>query len=163
MAGDSAIYRVTTAGQTEATVNASNKIEFNGGTVPDLFGKAVSSSWHSIRDISIHPNPNKALNVIQDGRLGTIEVIVAGYFRNPATSLGKLNLYNWGIDPATLNPDFRYGRFGLRINDLSEINLNPSSTRGYILYDIFVERVVDSPDEVGFIAKLYRTSKAGSV
>ena len=163
MAGDSAIFRVTNPGDTEGSVGAGDKIEFNGGIVPDTTGKAITSSWHSIRDVSIHPNPNKALNVIQDGKLGTIEVILAGYFTRPITSGGKINFFDWMSDPATSNPNFRYGRFGIRIDDLSEVDLTPSSTRGYILYDVYIERVPDSPNEVAFIAKLYRTSKAGSI
>lgn len=161
--GDSAIFRVTNPGDTETSVGAGDKIQFNGGTVPDLFGHMVTTSWHALRDISVHPNPNKALNVVQDGRLGTIEVILAGYFTRPVQSGGKINFYDWMSDPATSNPNFRYGRFGIRIDDLSEIDLTPSSSRGYILYDVYVERVPDSPNEVGFIAKLYRTSMAGTV
>lgn len=163
MAGDSAIYRVTSPGENESNVGPGEKIEFNGGNVPDLFGKMVNTSWHSIRDISVHPNPNKALNVIQDGRLGTIEVILAGYFTRPRTSDGKGILFDWMTEPATSNPNFRFGRYGIRIDDLTEANLNPDANRGYILYDVFVERVPDSPNEVGFIAKLYRTSKAGFI
>jgi len=163
MAGDSAIFRVTNPGDTESSVGAGDKIEFNGGLVPDPTGKMISSSWHMIRDISIHPNPNKALNVIQDGKLGTLEVIMAGYFSSPVTSGGKVNLFDWMSESATSNPNFRYGRFGVRIDDLSEVDLTPDADRGYILYDVFIERVPDSPNEVALIAKLYRTSRAGSI
>jgi len=159
MAGDSAVFRVTNPGDTEASVGAGDKIEFNGGAVPDATGKVITSSWHALKDISVHPNPNKAFNVVQDGQLGTIEVILAGYFTAPVLTIGKANLFAWITGDGTSNPDFRFGRFGVRVDDLVEINLTPNALRGMILYDVFVERVQDSPNEVGFIIKLYRVDR----
>jgi hypothetical protein len=156
MAGDSALFRVTNPGDNEGNVGVTEKIEFNEGVVPDDTGKAVTSSWHALKDVSIHPNPNKSFNVVQDGRLGTIEVVIAGYFIEPASTSGPLLLLNFMTAAGTSNPNFRFGRFGVRIDDLSEIDLTPNATQGMILYDVFVERVQDSPNEIGFIAKLYR-------
>ena len=153
MAGDSVIYRLDGPGGNEG--NAPEKIEFNLGLVPDATGRNVNSFWDAKRDVSIHPNPNKNLSIIQDGKLGTIEVTIAGYFVDPPGTGGKGLLFSWSTESAD-NDDYPFGRFGIRIDDLAEVNLNPDQTRGYILHDVHCERVEDSPDEVMFIAKLYR-------
>lgn len=155
MAGTAAVFRVTSPGDTETSVGPTEKIEFNQGVVPDNTGKLVRSNWHAIEDLSIHPNPNKAQNIIQVGELGSIEVVLAGYFKNPQVTLGKGNLFTWALEGKD-NDDFEFGRFGLRVTDLSEVNMTPTNAKGYILYDVYVERVEDSPDEVGFILKFYR-------
>lgn len=151
----SSIFRVTTPGQNESTVNASNKIEFNPGPVPDLRSRHVTTTVHMVRDISIHPNPNKSLSSIQDGKLGTIEAIIAGYFVESESSLGAVNLFNWMTEEAT-STDFKKGRFGIRIDDMPILTLTPSVSIGYILYDVFFDRPEDSQRELGFIAKFYR-------
>ncbi len=153
MAGDSVIYRLDTVGENEG--NAPEKIEFNQGIVPDNTGRNVTSNWHGVRDISIHPNPNKAQSIIQDGKLGTMEVVISGYFVKPPSTLGKGLFFDWMREDAD-NDSLPFGRFGVRINDLAEVDMNPDANKGYILYDCYCERVQDSPNEVMFIAKLYR-------
>ncbi len=156
MAGSSAIFRSTNLGDTEASLGGTEKIEFNAGVVPDARSRQITSSWHATRDISIHPNPNKSLSSVQDGKLGTLEVIIAGYFINPALSGGANNLFNWMADPAT-NTDLKRGRFGIRVDDLIQVTLTPSASIGYVMYDVFVQRPENSENELGFIAKFYRT------
>ncbi|MCK5600898.1 hypothetical protein KAR91_03455 [Candidatus Pacearchaeota archaeon] len=151
--GTAAIFRVTNPGDNED--NVADKIDFNLGVVPDATGKLVTSNWHGREDLSVHPNPNKPQNIIQVGELGGIEVVLAGYFRDPANTLGKQRLFDW-IREGKDNDDFEFGRFGLRVNDLDEVDMIPSATQGYILYDVFVERRENSPNEVGFIAKFWR-------
>jgi hypothetical protein len=156
MAGDIAVFRVTNPGDNESNVGNSEKIEFNTGAVPDATGKMVESSWQSRRDLSIHPNPNRALNTIQDGKLGTIEVILTGYIKDPRSTVIPVNLFNWMSQTAT-NNDFKFGRFGIRNDDMSVIDLTPSAALGYILHDVYVQRVLNSPNEQGIILKFYRT------
>jgi hypothetical protein len=156
MAGSSCIYRLDTVGQNESTAPSSNKIEFNLGTVPDARGNVVSSNVHYVRDVSMHPNPKRSLNIIQDGGLGTKEVTVIGYFTDPVgAASGALVIFdNWMRNKAT-NASLPYGRFGLRLNDAAVHDFTPFASGGYILYDVYTERVEDSPNEVMFIAKLY--------
>lgn len=156
MAGNSAIFRLTTAGQSEATVGSGEKIEFNQGAVPDANGRITSSSIHEVEDLSHHPNPNRHLDQIQPGKLGFIEVVVAGYIKGPSSSLIDINFYNW-MKQDKNNTDFPFGRFGLRLNDFPDIiNLTPSSAVGYILYDIFIERPEEFTELATFVAKFYK-------
>lgn len=156
MAGQSALFRLTTAGQTEATVGSTEKVEFNDGVVPDANGQLVSSSFEMNEDLSFHPNPNRHLTQIQDGKLGTIHVVLAGYIKAPASSLIAINFYNWMKQDKT-NSAFPFGRFGLRVNDFpDQINLTPSATAGYILHYTYWERPEDYAGIATMIAKLYR-------
>ena len=121
MPGTGVIYRVTNTGDTEGSVANSEKVEFNGGVAPDTTGKLVHTGFHAVRDLSFHPNPRRALTKIQDNLLGTIEIVVTGYFTNHSTTLGPGNMYDWQADPAA-NTDFPFGRFGLRLDDLQMIS-----------------------------------------
>jgi len=155
MAGSGAIFRVTSGGDTEASVASTEKIEFStGAAAPDADGKMTSSSVHWVRDISVHPHPKKKLNRLQDGLLGTKEIIVVGYFTNPDTAGGITNFDVWEDDPMT-NTAFPFGRIGIRIDDMPRFDLLPTATKGYLLHDVFVERIEGSPNEASFVARLF--------
>ena len=157
MAGSGAVFRVTSSGDTEASVGSSEKIEFNGGAVPDSTGKLVATGFRAIRDLSFHPNPRRALTKIQDNLLGTLEITVTGYFVDHDGTTAPTNFFNWSKDPAQ-NSDFEFGRFGLRLDDFAGglLNLTPSATIGYIMYDVDIQDSESPRDEVGFIARFYR-------
>lgn len=148
------IFRVTGSGDNE--LNVSDKIEFNTGGVPDANANQVFTSWHMVRDLSPHPNPNTALTEQQDGLLGTFEIVIAGYFKNPTTESSGTRLQSWQAQAGTVDNAFDKGRWGLRIDDMPELNLTPSATIGYLLYDVYVERPEDSINEKRFILKLVR-------
>ena len=86
-----------------------------------------------------------------------MEVRLAGYFISHKTTLGPKNFFNWQVDPAT-NPDFPFGRFGLQLSGFANglLDLTPSTTEGYILFDVDVQDVEDPRDKVPFTAQLYR-------
>ena len=109
-----------------------------------------------VSDLNPHPNPNTALNQIQDSLLGVVEVIVAGYFIDHNNTQGPANLYNWSVDE-DVNDDFRKGRFGATLATMAGIlNIIPTTGLngiGYMLSEVFVEDMEDPRTEVGFIAK----------
>lgn len=158
---DAILYRFTNLGDTLATLAPTEKIEFNMGTVPDNTGRLTFPSFKMSRDTNIHPNPRRALDQIQDSLLGLLDVRLSGYFTSHSTTLGPKNLYNWQVGTAT-NNNYPFGRFGLQLNSFGAtqgvglLNLEPSLTTGYILYDIEVQDVEDPRDKVPFNAQLYR-------
>lgn len=154
---DAILYRFTNTADTISGLAASEKIEFNLGTVPDATGKLTFPSFKMSRDVNIHPNPRRALDQVQDSLLGLLDVRLAGYFISHSSTLGPRNLFNWQVDAAT-NSDFPFGRFGLVLNSLSNglLNLQPTATTGYILYDAEVNDLEDPRDEVSFNVQLYR-------
>lgn len=152
------IFRLTNTGDTEASVGATEKVEFNSGSVPDSTGKLVRTRFRMTSDLNPHPNPDTPLNQIQDSLLGIVEVTVAGYFVKHNTTLGPKNFYNWSVDP-DVNDDFRKGRFGLNLAAFGGIlSLVPETGlagRGYMLAEIDVDDIEDPRDEVPFIARFF--------
>ena len=98
-----------------------NVIEFNPSAVEDIAGRLVETTRQYSRDMSIHPNPNNPLNVIQDGKLGTVEMTIAGHIVAPNSVLAMADLdtlQRWMNEPAT-NSLVKFGRFAVRFDDIS--------------------------------------------
>lgn len=152
------IFRLTNPGDTEANVGSTEKIIFNSGIVPDSTGRLVSTSFRMASDLNPHPNPDTALNQIQDSLLGVVEVTVAGYFIDHDNTKGPANLYNWSVDE-DVNSNFQKGRFGMTLATmggiLSLIPTTPINGIGYMLSEVEVIDVEDPKTEVGFIAKFF--------
>jgi len=152
------IFRLTSPGDTEGSVGATEKIIFNTGSVPDSTGRMVTTSFRMASDLNPHPNPDTQLNQIQDSLLGVVEVTVAGYFIDHNNTLGPRNLYNWSVDE-DVNNDFRKGRFGLTLDSMNGIlSLVPTTGltgTGYMLAEVDVIDIEDPRTEVGFIAKFF--------
>lgn len=162
-AGTAAVFRIDATGGTEVSATAAGQtIEFNLGTAPDANGNMSSTSIRYIEDVSIHPNPNVHLSKIQAGKLGTKEVTLVGWFTNPNTASvsGGILLFNSWMTQDKTNADLKFGRFGVRLDNLSVLNLTPSGSIGYLLHDLYIELMEDSPNEATFVAKLYLNGAA---
>jgi len=156
MAGAAAIFRLSTAGQTEST--APEKIEFEGGAVPDATGKITQTNFRMKRDMSPLPNPGAALTSWTDNKLGVMEVVIAGHFNSKTITTGPQQLFDWQKEDAA-NASLPEGQFGIRIDDFGAgvINLVPIATDGYILHDVYVAAEESPIGPLGFIAKFYRS------
>jgi len=157
MAGDSAIFRSTLITDTEASLGASEKIEFNAGAIPDSTGRIIQNSFNMRRDVNFHPNPGRVLDYATDSLLGTFEVVLTGYFISHGTTQGPARLKQFMIDPA-VNTALQFGRFGIRLDNSfnNTVDLTASATVGYILHFIDIIDAESPRDEVAFIAKLWR-------
>lgn len=155
--GTVAIFRIDTNGDTETTATAANEIvEFNtGATNPDARSKASSVSIHQIEDISIHPNPNRHLAQLQANKLGTEEIVITGHFEQPKNAGGIAKFLNWMRNDKT-NASLPNGRFGIRDDNMSQINLTPSTTIAYILFDFQCDDIEEFQKKANFTARLYR-------
>jgi hypothetical protein len=155
VAGTASLFRIDTTGQTETTAEAAgNTVEFNGGTTPDAksFLETARAQW--VEDISEHPNPKKALNNLQDGLLKHRELVLTGWFEDPNNASGIAKLGTFMKDAKT-NASLPFGRFGVRIDDISVWNQTPSASVGYILYDVDIHIPEDHPYEANFTIKLW--------
>jgi len=165
---DAILFRFTNPLDTLGTLAPSEKIEFNLGTVPDDTGRLIANRFRMSRDVNIHPNPRRALDQVQDSLLGLLEITLNGYFVKHSVTLGPKNLFNWQVDPAT-NSNFPFGRFGLQLNGFAAtageglLNLTPTDTTGYLLYEVEVDDVEDPRDEVVFKAQLYRNGDISTI
>ena len=159
-AGTAAIFRIDAVNDTEASAKTANQlVEFNGGDEPDALASCDSMQVHLIEDVSIHPNPNRHLSQIQDGKLGLKEILVKGHFKTPNSAGGILKFNNWMIQDKT-NAALPFGRFGLRYDNMSQFDLTPSATIGYILYDFIVKDVEEFQNKAEFEARLYLNGTA---
>ena len=161
---DAILFRFTNPGDTLAGLADSEKIEFNLGVAPDDTGRLIANKFRMNRDVNIHPNPRRALDQVQDSLLGLLEITLNGYFVQHSVTLGPKNLFNWQVDPAT-NSNFPFGRFGVQLNGSFNglLNLTPTTTTGYILFDVEVDDAEDPRDEVLFKAQLYRNGDISTV
>jgi len=157
MAGTASVFRIDANGETETTARTANEIvEFNtGATNPDARSKLASLKIGFIEDISIHPNPNRHLSQIQAGKLGTQIITITGHFTTPKSAGGITKFFNWMVNDKT-NAALKFGRFGIRLDNMSQVDLTPSTTIGYILQSFDVTDVEEFQDEAKFVAILYR-------
>ncbi len=157
-AGTGAIFRIDSVGDTEDTAKTANEIiEFNGGTAPDTTGRTTGTSFEMTRSVNVHPNPRRALDQIQDGKLSFLEVIITGYFVDHDDTTGPSQLFDWMNEDAS-NAALPFGRFGLRLDDSfnEKLALIPTATAGYILYHTHVDDAESPRDQASFTIKLYR-------
>ena len=157
MAGTAAIFRIDAVGDTEVTARTANQIvEFGTGAInPDAKSHASFISKHYIRDVSIHPNPNRELSAIQDGKLGTIEVIIRGFVDDPSNAGLHSRIDTWMTNAMT-NAALPFGRIGIRWDNSNTFNLTPSATIGYILFDYILEDVEEFQNKHTFTLRLFR-------
>ena len=154
-AGSASIYRIDVGGDTEATAKTANQIiEFNGGDNPDAKSFLERVNHHWVEDISKHPNPNKALDRLHDSLLGTRSLILEGWFEDPDNAGALVRLSNWMGDPKT-NTALEFGRFGVRVDDFSNLDIAPSATVAWMLYDAEVDIPPDHPYECNFTLRLW--------
>ena len=161
---DAILYRFATVNDIIAGLPDSEKIEFNLATAPDDTGRLIGQQFKMSRDVNIHPNPRRPLDQVQDSLLGLLEVTLHGYFVKHSSTLGPKNFFNWQVDPAT-NSNLPFGRFGLQLNGFANglLNLQPTATSGYILYDVEIDDVEDPRDEAQFTARLYRNGDISTI
>ena len=157
MAGTAAIYRIDANGDTEATARTANQIvEFGtGATNPDAKSHASFISFQYLRDVSIHPNPNRELSQIQDGKLGTIEVTIRGFIEDPSNAGMFARVDAW-MTNAQANASLPFGRIGIRWDNSNTFDLTPTSAFGYILFDFKIEDVEEFQNKHAFTLRLYR-------
>ena len=134
-AENTAIWRATTAqGATEAAALAENKILFNSSPVIAT-GSYVFNTEVNYRNATPE-NPRVAgqINEVQDMGLQGIDVQVTGQIRQTSSITDDLsNLVTWLQEDKTVQVGFPKGRFGLRMDDMPQFNVEPDETFGYVL------------------------------
>lgn len=164
MAGENtAIFRVTTTGDTEGTVPANEKILFNPSPANVSINEAYVFNTEIFYRNSIPENPKVAgqINEVQDMGLDGIDVQLTTRFLNSsnATTNSKMDvLRKWLIEDKT-NPAFPKGRFGLRVDDIPIFNVTPIGPPGsprfaYVLANVRFTRPEDQKNKVDLIITL---------
>ncbi|MEK0348070.1 MAG: hypothetical protein QQN44_07055, partial [Nitrosopumilus sp.] len=154
MAGENtAIWRATTAqGATEAAALAVNKILFNSTPVIAT-GSYVFNTEVNYRNATPE-NPRVAgqINEVQDMGLQGIDVQITGQIRQTSSITQDLkNLVTWLQEDKTIQTGFPKGRFGLRMDDMPQFNVQPDLTFGYVLAQTRVIRDGEYKEKSGVV------------
>lgn len=157
MAGENtAIWRATTAqGATEAAALAVNKILFNSTPVIAT-GSYVFNTEVNYRNATPE-NPRVAgqINEVQDMGLQGIDVQITGQIRQSSSTSNDLqNLVTWLQEDKTIQDGFPKGRFGLRMDDMPQFNVQPDLTFGYVLAQTRIIRDGEYKEKSGVVITL---------
>lgn len=157
MAGENtAIWRATTVqGASEAAALAVNKILFNSTPVIAT-GSYVFNTEVNYRNATPE-NPRVAgqINEVQDMGLQGIDVQITGQIRqSSSTSKDLQNLVTWLQEDKTIQTGFPKGRFGLRLDDIPQFNVQPSITFGYVLAQARIIREGEYKEKAGIVLTL---------
>jgi len=153
---NTAIWRATTAqGAKEAAALSQNIILFNSEPVVAT-GSFVFNTEVNYRNATPE-NPRVAgqINEVQDMGLQGIDVQVTGQIRQTSQSDQDLaNLVTWLQEDKTVQSTFPKGRFGLRMNDLPQFNVEPAITFGYVLAQTRIIRDGEYKEKAGVVITL---------
>ena len=157
MAGEnSAIWRATTAqGPIEGSALPENIILFNSSPVIAT-GSYVFNTEVNYRNATPE-NPRVAgqINEVQDMGLQGIDVQVTGQLRETSSTSGDLShLVTWLQEDKTVQATFPKGRFGLRMDDLPQFNVQPSILFGYVLAQTRIIRDGEYKQKAGVVITL---------
>ncbi len=153
---NTSIWRATTAqGATEAAALATNIILFNSQPVIAT-GSYVFNTEVNYRNATPE-NPRVAgqINEVQDMGLQGIDVQVTGQIRQTSSTSNDLsNLVTWLQEDKTIQDGFPKGRFGLRMDDMPQFNVQPDLTFGYVLAQTRVIRDGEYKEKSGVVITL---------
>lgn len=149
MAGNSCIWRGTVEDGSHRAPESSvlDKIEFNGGTLPDARGHIRSTFADLETAIAENDKPFAPFNELQDTKLSRITLNIIGIIDNPTVNNIAKTFKIWEIEDK-VNSVFTKGRFGLRLDDFPAFNLTPTSInggtpRGYIIGNVHLEKDIE--------------------
>ena len=158
--GQSCIWRDTT--ETLST----DKIEFNGGAVVNEQGNIIQTKFTISSSVAVNELPG-AVDKLQDTGVQGITIFVTGSIQDPQVDgLDTAQKFKqWMLEDKTTTA-LPKGRFGLRLNDFTALNLTPSNAnnneRGYILSNVEFIRDGDTKGKLQFVATLRFNGSIGS-
>lgn len=157
MAGENtAIWRATTAeGPIEGSALSENIILFNSSPVIAT-GSYVWNTEVNYRNATPeNPRVGGQINEVQDMGLQGIDVQVTGQIRQTSSTTNDMsNLVTWLQEDKTVQATFPKGRFGLRMDDLPQFNVQPSILFGYVLAQTRIIREGEYKEKAGVIITL---------
>ncbi len=133
-------------------------ITFNTTGVDKVITNVIYTTTNAL---GVQEKPFEGPDIIHDLGVSDILVFVTGFI-GAANTTDITTLRNWVLEDKTFT-GYTYGRFGIEMdldvfnkNTITDANIGPNSTRGYILYDAQFTEEAD-PHRLGFTLK-YRFS-----
>ena len=160
----SAIWRAGTVNGagTEPSGSGSDIIEFNTGAVVNDQGFILQTKFTVSSSVAVNELPG-AVDKLQDTGVQGITIFVTGSIQDPQVDgLDTAQKFKqWMLEDKT-STALPKGRFGLRLNDFTALNLTPTADRGYILSNIEFIRDGDTKGKLQFVATLRFNGSIGS-
>jgi len=153
MAGTGAIWRDDNLEADAKT--ASEIIEFDTGATPDALTKSSQSTLTILSGLAFLKKPKGQMNKIQDTFVKGVQWRLVGYVINPKTSGAQNKTKIWGLEAKTVVTTFPLGRFGLRLDDFPDFNVNQNANRGIMMGDIKWTILADSKFKAMFEMDLF--------
>jgi len=163
MAGNSFIWR-----DNASRSAASDKIEFNNfpsgnAYINNVQAEIVSAFGENPIPKGTGSADSAQMDELQDTGPQKFEVVVGGFITNPQGSQASGNkLKTWMLDDKFKTGTFPFGRFGLELQDNPIYNLNPGTTRGYMMVRCVFLREGETKGKLGFVATLRFNGNKGS-
>jgi len=152
MAGTGAIWRDNNL---EASASGNNKIEFDTGAVPDALTKSSQTTITILSGLAFLKKPKGQMNKIQDTFVKGVQYRLVGYVTAPKTA-GAMNITKiWGLEAKTVVTTFPLGRYGLRLDDFPDFNVNQNANRGIMMGDVKWTILADSKFKAMFEVDLF--------
>ena len=152
MAGTGAIWRDFNL---EASATGTNKIEFDTGAVPDAQTKLSNTAVTILSGLAFLKKPKAQMNAIQDTFVKGMTFRVVGYVTAPKTSGAQNTTKIWGFQAKTVVTTFPKGRYGIRLDDFPDFNVNQNANRGIMVGDIKWTLLADSKFKAAFEMDLF--------
>ena len=164
----SAIWRAGTVNGSgaEPSGSGSDIIEFNTGSLINDQGHILQTKFNITSSVAVNELPG-AVDKLQDTGVQGIIIYVTGSINNPQGdgSDPAQKFKEWMLEDKTINVTnkvFPKGRFGLRLNDFTALNLTPTADRGYILSSVEFIRDGETKGKLQFVATLRFNGIIGS-
>lgn len=152
------MWRATTSdGASEASAAAANIIEFNESPIVTT-GKYIMTTEINWR-VSVPENERVGgnNNNVQDMGVDGLDYQVTGKLKDSSSTSDThalAILRDWQREDKKINPDYKKGRFGIRLDDMPQFNVTPSSTYGLVLANVRLVRDPDTSFIAGFVLNL---------
>ena len=157
MAGENtSIWRATVAqGATEAAALDDNIIVFNSSPVIATGSYLFNTEVNYRNATPENPRVGGQINEVQDMGLQGIDVQITGQIRqSSSTTLDLTHLTTWLKEDKTIQVGFPKGRFGLRMDDMPQFNVTPTTTYGYVLAQARIIRDGEYKEKAGVVITL---------
>jgi hypothetical protein len=153
MAGQSVIYRLTNSSGSESSAGT-DKIEFNGGLVPDTNSYINTTKFTLRRALGKQARIRTSRShKIKDTGFEGLKPVISGFIVDPENQTAEHKAKTWMIEDQD-STNYPFGRFGLRLDDNDAFDCNPTSQRGYYIEEITFTRPKGLKGKLEFIATL---------
>lgn len=129
--GNTILYRYTNPGDDYRSNGFTDKIEMDLGLIPDATGHIKQTRW--MGQVSLQENPQPTQNRphdVQDLGVSWFTPQIAGFIEDPKNTLVAAKILTWFSEPKQ-NPNYPFGRFGIRTNDFPPFSTEPTATYGF--------------------------------